>query len=129
MRTIVLLLISEVTRQTVSKRTAGFDLVYDVSASDNIRTICAYLLALLELARTMQTNHPGLLILNEPRPQNLVWKYFTEVLSRAVRANTAGQQVIIATSDTVEGVEEIQRMTGCEVISFSEKKLLARLRS
>jgi len=93
-----------------------------------IRTICAYLLAILELARATQTNHPGLLILDEPRQQNLVWKHFTEVLSRAAKAKASGQQIIIATSDSVEGVEEIQKRTGCEVISYSEKKILARLK-
>lgn len=101
----------------------GFDVVYDVSASDNIRTICAYMLALLELARTFATNHPGLLILDEPRQQNLVWKHFTEVLMRAADVAKTGQQVIVATSDSVEGVEEVQRRTGCHCISLSGKML------
>jgi hypothetical protein len=116
-----------ISRENYRPTREGFDLVYDVSASDNIRTICAYLLGLLEVARVAQTNHPGLLILDEPRQQNLVWKHFTEVLSRAATAKKYGQQIIIATSDSVEGVAEIQNRTGCEVISFTEKKILERL--
>jgi hypothetical protein len=101
----------------------GFDVVYDVSASDNIRTICAYLIGLLELARSFQTNHTGLLILDEPRQQNLVWSHFTEVLKRAADAIKVHQQVIVATSDSIEGVEEIKRQTGCHCITISGKML------
>jgi hypothetical protein len=116
-----------ISRENYRPTREGFDLVYDVSASDNIRTICAYLLALLEVARTEKTNHPGLLILDEPRQQNLFWTDFTEVLARAATAKASGQQIIIATSDTVEGVDEIEKRTGCAVLSFSEKKILSRL--
>ena len=42
-------------------------------------------------------------------------------------AKKFGQQVIIATSDSVEDVDDIQKRTGCEVISFSDKKILERL--
>ena len=104
----------------------GFDVVYDVSASDNIRTICAYLIGLLEVARNFSTNHPGLLILDEPRQQNMVWSHFTEVLKRAAEASKFGQQIIVATSDSVEGVNEIQRQTGCQCISMTGK-ILKRL--
>lgn len=106
----------------------GFDVVYDVSASDNIRTICAYVIGLLEVARNFSTNHPGLLILDEPRQQNMVWSHFTEVLRRAAEASKFGQQVIVATSDSVEGVDEIQRQTGCQCISITGK-ILKRLSS
>ena len=96
----------------------GFDLVYDVSASDNVRTICAYLLSLLEVARSSKTNHPGLLILDEPRQQNLQWSDLREVLMRVARAGEAAQQVIVATSDSEPEVREICRRTGAHFISF-----------
>ena len=117
-----------ISRDSYRPTREGFDLVYDVSASDNIRTVCAYQIALLEIARVAQTNHPGLLILDEPRQQNLVWKHFTEVLARAATAGKFQQQVIVATSDSVEGVDEIQKRTKCCVISFSDK-MLKRLSS
>jgi hypothetical protein len=104
----------------------GFDVVYDVSASDNIRTICAYVVALLEFARSAATNHPGLLILDEPRQQNLAWSDFDKVLVRAGGANSANQQVIVATSDSVDRVREIQRQTGCHCITFTGKILKRR---
>jgi hypothetical protein len=101
----------------------GFDVVYDVSASDNIRTICAYVLSLLELARSIETNHPGLVILDEPRQQNLDWSHFRAVLARASECGSAGQQVIVATSDSIQRVEELQRTVACHCVSFSGKML------
>lgn len=96
----------------------GFDVVYDVSASDNVRTICAFLLSLLEISRSVETNHAGLLMLDEPRQQNLQWSDLSEVLARAARAGEAGQQVIVATSDSEFDVEQICKRTGCQLISF-----------
>ena len=97
----------------------GFDLVYDVSASDNIRTICAYLLGVLEMSRRYSTNHPGLLILDEPRQQNVKWSDLTEVLALASESRKFDQQVIVATSDPEARVEEICEKTDCQLISFS----------
>ena len=104
----------------------GFDLVYDVSASDNIRTICAYLLGVLEMSRRYTTNHPGLLILDEPRQQNVKWSDLTEVLARASDSRKFDQQVIVATSDPESRVEEICEKTACQLISFSGH-ILSRL--
>jgi len=96
----------------------GFDLVYDVSASDNIRTSCAFLLGLLEMGRVFDTNHPGLLILDEPRQQNVKWSDLTEVLMRAAEAKKSNQQVIVATSDSESRINEICGKTDCQLISF-----------
>jgi hypothetical protein len=96
----------------------GFDIVYDVSASDNIRTICAFLLGILEMSREYDTNHPGVLLLDEPRQQNVKWSDLTEVLIRASEAGKFRQQVIVATSDPEARVEEICEKTGCRLISF-----------
>jgi hypothetical protein len=106
----------------------GFDLVYAVSASDNIRTSCAFLLGLLEMSRVYDTNHPGVLILDEPRQQNVEWSDHTEVFVRAAQAKEYGQQVIVATSDSDSRVEEVCEKTDCELISFPDH-ILSRLSS
>lgn len=87
----------------------GFDLVYDVSASDNVRTIVAYLVALLEVGRGQPdwTNHPGILILDEPRQQSLRLSSFRAVFARACTAKSFGQQIIIATSESAENIRQI----------------------
>lgn len=75
---------------------------YDVgylSASDAIRTIWAYLHGLLEVDRETNTNHPGVLILDEPRQQATEMVSFASLLARASTAGAHGHQVIAATSE------------------------------
>jgi hypothetical protein len=80
----------------------GFDLQTSISASDLIRTIWSYLYSMLELARTQHTNHPGLIIFDEPRQQGTRDVSFKELLQRAATATNAGQQVIFFTSENRE---------------------------
>ena len=77
----------------------GFDLGFDLSASDYIRIFWAYLLGLLEVSRQHQTNHLGLLILDEPRQQSARADSIKEFLRRASDSLQYNQQVIIATSE------------------------------
>jgi hypothetical protein len=77
----------------------------------------------LEIARSYPTNHPGLLVLDEPRQQNMLWRDLAEVITRTGQAGTHHQQVIVATSDTSEGVAEITRAVKCSVISIKGKIL------
>ena len=77
----------------------GFDLPSNVSASDFIRVIWAYLTGLLELSRECKTNHPGLLVLDEPKQQSAKKVSFEKLLLRASKAEGAGDQVIFATSE------------------------------
>jgi hypothetical protein len=77
----------------------GFDLPTNISASDFIRVIWSYLSGMLELARSYTTNHPGLLIFDEPKQQSTKDISFAELLRRASSAGQFGQQVIFATSE------------------------------
>lgn len=72
------------------------------SASDYIRFIWAYLLGLLEVARTQSSNHPGLLIMDEPRQHSANEASIKALLNRASHSSQHGQQVIIATSESDE---------------------------
>ncbi len=87
----------------------GFDLAYAVSASDHVRIIAAYVSALFEVSRSEQTNHPGLLVLDEPRQQNMQWADFAKILSRLSSASSFGQQVIVATSDRPEAIQGLMK--------------------
>ena len=87
----------------------GFDLQIDLSkatsASDYIRVIWAYLLGLLEISRNFNTNHPGLLIMDEPRQQSTNEEGLKAFFNRASQSKQYGQQVIIATSESDEILE------------------------
>ena len=85
----------------------GFDLPTNISASDFIRVIWSYLEGLLELSLEYKTNHPGLLIYDEPRQQSAKDISFAELLKRASKAGLSKQQVIFATS---EGREKLKSM-------------------
>jgi len=77
----------------------GFELEFDLSASDAVRVIWSYLMSLLDLGRQYPTNHPGILILDEPRQQSARRESLEELFRSASLAGQAGQQVIIATSE------------------------------
>jgi len=96
--------ISEITvsEDTYRPQHAGFDLPTNISASDFIRIIWAYLSSLRETGLTYETNHPGLLIFDEPKQQSAKDLSFEQLLRRAARAGDQGHQVIFATSEKEE---------------------------
>lgn len=74
---------------------------FEVSASDAIRLKWAYLLATFELKLGHQTNHPGLLIFDEPGQQEIDSGSLFAFLKRAAAGAgaQAGGQVIVSTSE------------------------------
>lgn len=88
----------KLSRENYKPQHEGFDLEFDLSASDLIRTIWAYLHSLLELSRAHSTNHLGLLVMDEPRQQDTKPESLEKFFQRAQHAKAAGQQVIITTS-------------------------------
>lgn len=82
-------------RSTLLPERQGLNLAREVSASDTIRLIWSYLLGLLEVSRTHRTNHPGLLVLDEPGQQDIVDSSVRAFMERASASAVAGQQVIV----------------------------------
>lgn len=89
----------EISRDTYRPVHEGFDLGFDLSASDMIRVIWAYLIAFLEVSIRHNTNHPRLLIFDEPRQQETNRLSFAALLARASINGSAGSQIIFATSE------------------------------
>jgi hypothetical protein len=77
----------------------GFDLPTNISASDFIRVIWSYLNGLREVGVEYKTNHPGLLVFDEPRQQSARDFSFEQLLRRVARSGDQGHQVIFATSE------------------------------
>jgi len=96
----------------------GFEIGFELSASDAIRLKWAYHLSLMELARTMPTNHPGFIVFDEPRQQATRELSFQRLLNRAASAKAAGQQVIFATSEKRERLDEFLAGIDCRLIAF-----------
>jgi hypothetical protein len=76
------------------------ELGFEMSASDGIRMKWAYLLAMLKLSHTFQTNHPGFLVFDEPRQQEADPISFEALIRNASAYTQSGGQIIFATSET-----------------------------
>jgi capsule polysaccharide export protein KpsE/RkpR len=99
----------DISRETYRPAHEGFDLGFDISASDMIRVIWAYLMSMLSVSGEHGGNHLGLLVFDEPRQQETARESYEQLLQQA--ADEAGQdrQILFATSETSA---EIRRMLG-----------------
>jgi hypothetical protein len=96
----------------------GFEIGFETSASDAIRLKWAYQLSLLELANEKPTNHPGMLLFDEPRQQSSSRPSFQNLLSRAAGARKRDQQVIFSTSEDLETLKGITANIECKEVIF-----------
>lgn len=101
----------------------GFNLGFDVSASDGIRLIWGYLLALLELERSHDTNHPGFIIFDEPQQHKPGQADFAKFLQRASVSKDFAQQVIIATSEETDVLRQLCGEVPYSLIGFEGRTL------
>lgn len=92
----------------------GFEIGFETSASDAIRLKWAYQLGLLELASEQPTNHPGMLLFDEPRQQSSSKVSFGRLLERASSARGRNQQVIFSTSEDLDSLKQIIAGIDCD---------------
>lgn len=89
----------------------GFDLGFDLSASDMIRLIWAYLFAMLEVGLESGGRHLGLLVFDEPRQQETAKESYGALLKHAARIGEDGAQVLFATSEPLSSLRAM--LDGC----------------
>lgn len=88
-----------ISHQTLRPEQEGYDIVAETSASDYIRIIWSYTLALLELAGNEQEiKHGGFVVFDEPRQHEANIVSFTSLIEKASESASYGGQVIFATS-------------------------------
>ena len=97
----------DISRDTYRPAHEGFDLGFDLSASDMIRVIWAYLISFMHAGLAHGGNHPGLLIFDEPRQQETAKESYRELLQQAAEEAAAGGQILIATSETSPSLREM----------------------
>jgi len=97
------------------------------SASDAIRVVWAYLLGLLEVARIKETNHPGILIFDEPKQQMVKGVSFEALMQRAAASTEFEQQVIFGTSQPVEEIERMLAGRKFTMLNFGDEKIIKRV--
>lgn len=101
----------------------GFDLGFDLSASDMVRTIRAHRMGMLEVARRFPNRHAQLLVFDEPRQQSTDPLSFTALFERAGQAASAGQQVIFATSEPALSVRAMLGGVPHQYMAFAGKMI------
>lgn len=104
----------------------GFEIGFELSASDAIRLNWAYHLALMKLSRKDITNHPGFVVFDEPRQQATREISFHALLERASEAKFFEQQVIFATSESRERLSGYLENVDCSFLPF-DGYILTRL--
>jgi len=115
-----------VSEDTYRPEKEGFEIGFELSASDGVRLKWAYQMGLLDVSLKTPTNHPGLLVLDEPRQQEAAEVSIGGLLKEAARLGAAGGQVIIATSERLETVKELSAGLPCDLIVYGGR-LITRI--
>ncbi len=115
----------EISHESYRPSRDGYDIGL-TSASDTIRIIWAYLIAMLEVSSKFSMNHLGLLVFDEPRQQGAEKLSFDKLLHRAAHSSHHGHQIIFATSEDKEVLEGIIKDIECNYQHF-EGRILARV--
>lgn len=104
----------------------GFEIGFEISASDSVRLKWAYQLGLLDITRKGATNHPGLVVFDEPRQQEAAEASVAGLLGEAARIAKAGAQVVIATSENIETVRSFVANVERQLVVF-EGRVITRI--
>lgn len=94
-----------VSKDTYRPEKEGFEIGFELSASDSIRLKWAYQLGLLDVAQSGDTNHPCLVVFDEPRQQEAAPTSVAGLISEAGRIASSGAQILIATSEDLDAVK------------------------
>ena len=88
----------------------GFDMKFDSSASDGIRVIWAFTMALLQVSIEKDGNHPGILIFDEPAQQSIVPEDMKSFIETAVEIKRPFQIITAITLNSQELINIIDRL-------------------
>lgn len=110
-----------ISEQTLRPEQDGYDIVAETSASDYIRIIWAYTLALLQLAGKKQdVLHGGFVVFDEPRQHEASKISFANLIDKAAETQTFNGQVIFATSLDVGELETACKDKDVNLICFED---------
>ncbi|WP_449649196.1 hypothetical protein [Rahnella aceris] len=110
----------EVSEDSYQPTREGFDIGFEVSASDGIRIIWGYLISLFDAGKKFSTNHPRVIIFDEPRQQEANKLSFSELLKDAAQIANQGGQIIFATSEVESVLREALIGESCTIVAFDK---------
>ena len=97
----------------------GFDMKFDLSASDNIRAIWAFTMALLQTSKNMDGNHPNILIFDEPAQHSIVTNDMAQFFKSILNLEIPYQVIIAITLRDVETRQTLENLPAgsCRLIN------------
>ncbi|MDD9785890.1 AAA family ATPase [Priestia megaterium] len=101
----------------------SFDMKFDASASDHIRAIWAYTVALYETSREFKGNHPCLLVFDEPGQHQMEVKNIKSFFRKICNLKS-DFQVIISTSLQEEQFKAVTKDIEFNLIEIKEKSIM-----
>ncbi|MAD42368.1 MAG: hypothetical protein CL623_08260 [Arcobacter sp.] len=116
----------QITKNNYQPFLDGFDLTLESSASDNIRIIWAYSVALLYMTHWFETNHFGFLIFDEPQQQRMK-EISSEQLYKSLNSvKVSNMQSIIATSEDKELLAGKIKDLKCNVLELNNRAIVPK---
>ncbi len=97
----------EISEESLLPTIDGFDMKFDSSASDGIRTIWAFTLALLQVSIEKDGNHPGVIIFDEPAQQSVVPEDMKSFIHSVTEVSSQSQIIMAITLNSHELVHII----------------------
>lgn len=88
----------------------GFDMKFDSSASDGIRVIWAFTMALLQVSIEKGGNHPNVIIFDEPAQQSIVPEDMKSFIESVVDIGKSFQIIVAITLNSQELIEIINKL-------------------
>lgn len=98
-----------------------FEVAFGASASDNIRLIWAYTLALLQVSSSHDGKHWGVLVFDEPEQQKMKEASSDALYAEIAKMQPQGYQVIIATSASVDITKRRLENLPHNLLEFGDK--------
>ena len=87
-----------------------FDMRFDSSASDNIRVIWSYTIALLQDSLLNKGNHPGIIIFDEPDQHSIVIDDMKSLFNKIIELQTDWQVIVGITVRDVDTASAIEAL-------------------
>ena len=92
----------DIAEESLLPTIAGFDMKFDSSASDGIRVIWAFTMALLQVSIEKDGNHPSLIIFDEPGQQSIVPDDMKSFIDSVVELGKSCQVIMAITLNSHE---------------------------
>lgn len=118
----------QISDKTLLPEVMGYDMKFDSSASDHIRGIWAFTIALLETSNKNKGNHPGLIIFDEPNQHSII-EQDMEALFTKISNVTSNEQVIMGYTakdiDAINIIDELKKKK-TKIISIGKQAFTAK---